>query len=133
MSRAFKFVTNIAIGVLAFLFILFTGIGIFELAQSMREYTISEDTMLYALQSGQYSDLTEYYHHNQAVDAKSTKTMEECYAIARYYEAAIDYKLAIQENNMELQKEAEEKMELASKEMGELSYAGDEIDALLEI
>lgn len=133
MSKTFKFITNIAIGVLSFLFILFTGIGIFEMAQSAKEYTISEDTMLYALQDGRYSALIEYYHQNQAMDPKPTKTMEECYAIAQYYEASIDYKLAIQENDAELQEEAKEKRNLALKGMGELSYAGDEIDALLGI
>ena len=59
----------------------------------MRTYTVSEDSLLYALEDGRYGDLTESYHRNLVSDVKATDTMKECYAIARYYEAAIDYKL----------------------------------------
>ena len=59
--------------------------------------------------------------------------MEECCAIARYYEAAIDYKLAVQEND-DMQKErCQILMRSAADEMGELSYAKGEIDELLDL
>ncbi len=133
MSKTFRLVTNIVIIVFAFFIILFTGMGILEMIDGMRTYTVSEDSMLYALEDGRYGDLVSDYHRNMAADAKSTETMEECYAIARYYEAAIDYKLAVQENDTALQQTAKEKMETAASEMGALSYAKEEIDALLEI
>lgn len=133
MSRTFKTVTNLIIIVLALLFILFTGMGVLELADGMRLYTSSEDSMLYALEDGRYGDLVEDYHRNLVSDVDATETMEECYAIARYYEAAIDYKLAIQENDAELKEKTEEIMNTAAGEMGELSYAKGEIDKLLGI
>ena len=68
---------------------------------------------------------------NLVSDVKATDTMKECYAIARYYEAAIDYKLAVQEKDVELQQTLKEKMETAAKEMGALSYAKKEINELL--
>lgn len=131
MSKTFKTVTTLLIIVLAFFIILFTGMGIFEFADGMRIYTVSEDTMLYALQDGRYGELVEDYHRNLVSDAKTTETMEECYAIARYYEAAIDYKLAVQENDPALQQTLKEKMETAASEMGALSYAKNEINELL--
>lgn len=59
--------------------------------------------------------------------------MEECYAIARYYEAAVDYKLALQENDNELLERSKNQMDDASNKMGDLSYAQGEINKLLEI
>ena len=89
--------------------------------------------MLYALEDGRYGDLVEDYHRNMVSDIKSTETMEECYAIARYYEAAIDYKLAVQENDKELLEKSTAAMESAAKDMGALSYAEKEINSLLGI
>lgn len=131
MSKTFQFVTNIIIALLAFLIIPFTGMGIFEMIDGMRIYTISEDSFIYSLEDGRYGDLVADYHRNMVSDVKATETMEECYAIARYYEAAIDYKLAVQENDQELQHILKEKMETAAKEMGALSYAKSEINELL--
>lgn len=133
MTKTFKTVTTLAIVVLAFFFILFTGMGIAELVDGMRIYTVSEDSMLYALEDGRYGDLVEDYHRNIVSGVKSTETMEECYAVAKYYEAAIDYKLAVQEEDFELLEKAKADMEAAASEMGELSYAKGEIDELLEI
>ena len=131
MSKTFRLVTTIISVILAFFTVLFTGMGLVEMIDGMRSYTVSEDSMIYALQDGRYGDLVSDYHRNMAAEAKSTETMEECYAIARYYEAAIDYKLAVQEKDTELQQTLKEKMETAANEMGALSYAKKEINELL--
>ena len=131
MSKTFQTITSLIIVVLAFFTILFTGMGIFEMADSIRIYTTSEDSMIYALQDGRYGDLVSDYHRNMVSDAKSTETMEECYAIARYYEAAIDYKLAEQENNSETLENSKKIMKEAEAQMGDLSFAKEDIDALL--
>lgn len=133
MSKTFQIITTIIIALLAFFTILFTGMGIFELTDGMRIYTVSEDSFLYALEDGRYGDLVEDYHRNLVSDVNPSETMEECYAIAKYYEAAIDYKLAIQENDSQLQQTATDKMKTAAAEMGELSYAKNEIDNILGI
>ena len=133
MSKTFQIITTIIIALLAFFTILFTGMGIFELTDGMRIYTVSEDSFLYALEDGRYGDLVEYYHRNLVSDVNPSETMEECYAIAKYYEAAIDYKLAIQENDSQLQQTAADKMKTAAAEMGALSYAKNEIDNILGI
>ena len=133
MSKTFQIITTIIIALLAFFTILFTGMGIFELTDGMRIYTVSEDSFLYALEDGRYGDLVEDYHRNLVSDVKPSETMEECYAIAKYYEAAIDYKLAIQKNDSQLQQTAADKMKTAAAEMGALSYAKNEIDNILGI
>ena len=131
MSKTFRLVTTIIIVILAFFTILFTGMGIVEMIDGMRSYTVSEDSMIYALQDGRYGELVSDYHRNMAANAKSTETMEECYAIARYYEAAIDYKLAVQENDSELLENSEKMMKESAAQMGSLSYAEKEINNLL--
>lgn len=131
MSKTFRLVTTIIIVILAFFTVLFTGMGIVEMIDGMRSYTVSEDSMIYALQDGRYGELVSDYHRNMAANAKSTETMEECYAIARYYEAAIDYKLAVQENNSELLENLEKIMKETAAQMGSLSYAEKEINDLL--
>ena len=131
MSKTFRLVTTIIIVVLAFFTVLFTGMGLVEMIDGMRSYTVSEDSMIYALQDGRYGDLVSDYHRNMAAEAKSTETMEECYAIARYYEAAIDYQLAVQENDLELLENSEKIMKEAAAQMGSLSYAEKEINDLL--
>ena len=131
MSKTFRLVTTIIIVILAFFTVLFTGMGLVEMIDGMRSYTVSEDSMIYALQDGRYGDLVSDYHRNMAAEAKSTETMEECYAIARYYEAAIDYKLAVQENDSELSENSEKIMKESAAQMGALSYAEKEINNLL--
>ena len=131
MSKTFRLVTTIIIVVLAFFTVLFTGMGLVEMIDGMRSYTVSEDSMIYALQDGRYGDLVSDYHRNMAAEAKSTETMEECYAIARYYEAAIDYQLAVQENDSELLENSEKIMKESAAQMGALSYAEKEINDLL--
>lgn len=133
MSKAFQIVTNFAMVVLAFFIVLFIGMGISEMIDGMKLYTYSEDSLLYALEDDRYGDLVSYHHKNMVSDAKSTETMKECYAIAAYYEAALDYQLAVGENNKVLQKELQSKMNEAANRMGELSYAKEEIDTLLGI
>ena len=131
MSKTFRLVTTIIIVILAFFTVLFTGMGLVEMIDGMRSYTVSEDSMIYALQDGRYGDLVSDYHRNMAAEAKSTETMEECYAIARYYEAAIDYQLAVQENDLELLENSEKIMKETAAQMGSLSYAEKEINDLL--
>ena len=83
MSKTFQTITTIIIAILAFFTILFTVMGIFEMADGMRLYTVSEDSFIYALEDGRYGDLVESYHRNLVSDVKATDTMKECYAIAK--------------------------------------------------
>lgn len=130
MSERFLKISNLLIVILTLLILIFAATGIFGVIDSLKTYTASESSMLYALEEGRYSDLLEYYHRNLAADAKSTETMEECYAIARYYEASLDYQLALLEKDSAAQSECQKRMEEAALQMGELSYAEDEINAL---
>lgn len=130
MSERFLKISNFLIVILTLLILIFAATGIFGVIDSLKTYTASESSMLYALEEGRYSDLVEYYHRNLAADAKSTETMEECYAIARYYEASLDYQLALLEKDSAAQSKCQKRMEEAALQMGELSYAEDEINAL---
>lgn len=132
MSKQFRLITNIIIGIVAFLLVAILGLSVFSISENLRTYTADEDSMIYALKDGRYSDLLRYYHQNQALNTESTSGMEECYAVARYFEAALDYKLALQEKDSALEKDAKEVMDAEAKKMGDLSYAKGEIDMFLD-
>lgn len=131
MSKLFRRVTSIVIGILAFLFIVAVWMTVVSVSDYLKPYTISESSLIYDLKGSRYSDLVRDYHRNKALEADATETMEECYAVARYYEAVLDYQLALQEKDAGLQKKAEAAMEKAAGEMGDFSYAKGEIDELL--
>ena len=133
MSKAVQTITNFAMVILACLTILFVGMGISEMIDGMKVYTYSEDSFCYALEDGRYGDLVSYYHKNMTAGVKSAKTLEKYYAIAAYYEAALDYQLAVLDNDEDLQMKLHTKMSEAADHMGELSYAKEEIDHLFEM
>lgn len=131
MSKRFQLISNIVIGILAFLLALTIFLTVFAVSDELKTYSADEDSLIYSLQDGRYYDLVRNYHRNQALNAKTSKNMEECYAIARYYEAALDYQLALLAEDTAQQKDAEERMSQAANEMGDFSYAKKEIDELL--
>ena len=133
MSKTFKTITTMIIAVLAVFTAIFTIAGMFELADAMSTYTVSESSMGYALEDGRYGDLVEDYHRNIVCEAKTTTTMENYYAVARYYEAAMDYQLAVQNQNIALAEECRARMDAAAEEMGEFSDEKQKIDTLLGI
>ena len=131
MSKRFQLISNIAIGILAFLLTLIILLTAFSVSDELKTYTADEDSLIFSLQYSQYDDLLRNYHRNEALNVKTTKTMEECYAIARYYEAALDYQLALRAENPAQQEEAKERMTQSAGEMGDFSYIKEEIDELL--
>lgn len=131
MSKRFQLISNIVIGILAFLLTLIILLTAFSVSDELKTYTTDEDSLVFSLQYGQYDDLLRNYHRNEALNVKTTKTMEECYAIARYYEAALDYQLALRAEDPAQQKEAKERMTQSAGEMGDFSYIKEEIDELL--
>lgn len=88
----------IALSIL-FVILLLVTIGI--MADVDYSYTRDEDAFWYSIQSGMYGDLPEDYYHNLNENAKVTPEMEQVYAIARYFEAASLYKVAVHAQDQE--------------------------------
>ena len=63
----------------------------FQLYGDQYHYHYDEDTFLYSIQDGQYSELPEKKNRNEMEHVKADAQMLECYAVADYYEAASLY------------------------------------------
>ena len=63
----------------------------FQLYGDQYHYHYDEDTFLYSIQDGQYSELPEKKIRNEMEHVKADAQMLECYAVADYYEAASLY------------------------------------------
>lgn len=124
---------NIIIGILCIVLVSTTWSAGSEFIRYMKGYAYDEEDFLSCIRIEDYSSMVEYLYKNEVNDVKTTAGMEECYAVARYYEAASMYKAykAVGRNT-----EAEEKkriMEGQITEMGELSYVIEDILTYLEL
>lgn len=126
-------IANIVIGILCLVLLVTSFIFVKELSYYGDSYTIEEDSFLYTLQDQDYIQLVEYWKRNEAAGVKVTEDLGECYAVAEYYEAASLYKAHMQVENKEQAALQKEKMEDAASRMGELSYAVETINAILEL
>ena len=132
MSKHFKIITNILIGILSFVLVCTIALCITAIRDDLSVYVRDEDSLLYNLEMGDYSYLVKSAFDDQITETKPSQAKKECYAVAEYYVAAIDYRLALLKNDSQLQKEAEEAMAEAAEAMGDLSYAKEEIDEFLD-
>lgn len=108
----------IVILTLAVLFSLYYAISSFREAY---EDGYSVDTYYYRIEEGRYAELVElYYAETDRQDPKDSGK-EECYAVARYYEAASYYKMYLENGDTEKAEEQRQRMEEIAGEMGELS------------
>lgn len=124
---------NIIIGILCIVLVSTAWSAGSEFIRYMKGYAYDEEDFLSCIRIEDYSSMVEYLYKNEVNDVKATAGMEECYAVARYYEAASMYKAykAVGRNT-----EAEEKkqiMEGQITEMGELSYVIEDILTYLEL
>lgn len=123
MSKTFEKITSALIILLALLLIILLFLTGREVSDALDTYTADEESLLYMLQDARYGDLVENTVQNRSLDVKATDTMLECYAVADYYQAAFNYKVAEAENKAEQKERWREKMEDAVGRMGSLSYA----------
>ena len=126
-------VMNLCIGFLSFVFV----VSLFFLGQEVMSYHTNyypeEDSFLYSLQQQEYAYMVEMMYRNQAANVKTNTTYEECYAVAKYYEAATYYKAYKLDGNQELAEDKKEMMDEQLLRMGELSYAAEDINTILGI
>ena len=124
---------NLCIGFLSFVFV----VSLFFLGQEVISYHTNyypeEDSFLYSLQQQDYAYMVEMMYRNQAANVKTNTTYEECYAVAKYYEAATYYKAYELDGNRELAENKKEIMNEQLLRMGELSYAAEDINTILGI
>ena len=124
---------NMVIGILCFVFVILSFITLAETMDYYRDYYPKEDSFLYTIEDRDYSRLVEMMYRNEAAGVKTSEIYEECYAVARYYEAATYYK-AYKNAGDEIR--ASEKKKIMDSQivlMGDLDYSVKDIDKLLEL
>ena len=126
-------VINIVIGILCFVFVIVSFFTFAEAMDYYRDYHPKEDSFLYAIEDGDYSRLVEMMYRNEAAGVETSEIYEECYAVARYYEAATYYKAYKNAGDMPRAVEKKEIMEKQIPLMGELSGCAEDIDKMLKL
>lgn len=96
-------------------------------------YTVDEAALLQMLSDRRYDNLVENVYRNEAYGVSVSGDMEQIYAAAYYYEAAMLYHAHQKAGN---EKQAQEKlvrMQEYEKQLGEYAYVKEEIWAFLGI
>ena len=101
----------------------------FQLFDDGYHYHYDEEDFLYAIQDGRYSELPEKKRRNEMEHVKTDAQLQECYAVADYYEAAFQYHMYLQNGDTEKYQKAADYMKTAQSGMGELEYCAEEIDS----
>ena len=89
-------------------------------------------TFLTYISREEYAYCVERYYKNEALGVEPDEEMLECYGVARYYEAALQRQVSLRKGDREQAKAAEEQMEQAYGQMGELAPVRDRIDEVIE-
>lgn len=72
-----------------------------QIHSDVYHYSYDEDTFLYTIQDGRYSELPEKKRRNEMEHVKADAQLQECYAVADYYEAASIYYMYLQNGDAE--------------------------------
>lgn len=92
-----------------------------------------EDSFYNALEWDEFARTVSMYYYNEAQGSGADSRLQECYGVAKYFEAASYYKMFAQ-NGEEQKAEAQKaKMEAALQEMGEFTAVKEKIDRQLGI
>lgn len=83
------------------------------------------------IQQQEYEKCLNYYYANEALGVKPDEDLQECYAVAQYYEAAYQYRVYVEQGKNTQADEARKRMEDAASRMGELAPVRDRIDRIL--
>lgn len=98
---------------------------------SYSHYSYDEDSFYWRLQSEDYASMVNMYYLNVSEGKGDERELQEYYGVARYFEAAADYKMYIEAGEKELAEAALLDMEDAYEQMGDFSMVKGKIDARL--
>ena len=129
IATIFLVISSILLVILIFIFFLI-----------MKDYAPANritgaDRFEYYLRDKQYRDIHDYVNRNRAVEGKmdtDDAELSKYYAIADYYEYSISEKAALKAGDMSAAEKYGKKAEDAAGKMGDLNYAKDDIDKILE-
>ena len=122
-------VLDIIIAGLTVFFIFMIGFAVEEASYSY--YSYDEDSFFWRLESEDYAGMVNMYYTNAAVGKEEAEELQEYYGVARYFEAAADYKMYVEAGEMGLAEDAWAAMEAAYVQMGDFFMVKGKIDTKL--
>lgn len=126
-------VLNIVIIIMAFLLMLSVGYLIEEIHYVVSDYMYDEYSFVYALEDEDYGRIVYMYNENYQNDYADESKLQEYYGIAKYYEAAFDFKVYEDLGEAGKAQEKQHLMDEAQLQMGELAFVADRIDERMGI
>ena len=122
---------DIIIAGLSVFLVFMIGYVVEEVSYSFHYY--DENGFYWRLESEEYASMVTMYYMNVAEGKENEKGLQEYYGVARYFEAASEYKMYTQAGKEELAKEALKVMEDAYMQMGDFSIVREKIHTKLGI
>ena len=123
------FVLDVIIGALTVFLMFMIGFAVEEASYSYGVY--DEDSFYWRIESEDYTSMVNMYYSNVEEGKGDARELQEYYGVARYFEAAADYKMYIEAGEKELAEAAMADMEDAYEQMGDFSVVKGKIDAKL--
>lgn len=123
-------VVIVILGIAALLNLVVFG---YRLAETQQDYSYGEQMFLNRIEEERYGRLPGMVYSNEARGVQPTEQLEECYAVARYFEAASYYKAAVEMNQTDAAAEYYTVMKEQESKAGELSYVIPEMQDFLAI
>lgn len=102
-----------------------------EAADYHKVYTVDESVLLQMLTGRQYDSLVENVYRNEAHGVSVSGDMEQIYAAAYYYEAAMLYHAHRKSGNVRQAEEAYVRMQEYEGQLGEYAFVKEEIREFL--
>jgi len=132
-TRVKELIANIVLIALSIIL----GLSLIGLLAEMRwvgfDYSHDESDLWYYIDKEYYAQVVDYKWENVALGVEKTEELEQCYAVADYFEAASYYKAALYNNDVEKMDEYVDKMQEAYSKLDDVAYLAENINAKLGI
>ena len=132
-SKFKEWVANGAMIVLSVSLVIIGLVLISEMRYINYSYSYNASDFWYAIEDGRYASIVEYRWQNEYSKEEPEGEMEECYAIADYFEAASLYKVAEVKGDAVASEKYLNVMQEKSKIFEDVSYIAEDINQKLGI
>lgn len=123
------FILDVIIAGLTVFLMFMIGFAVEEASYSYNVY--DEDSFYWRLESEDYASMVNMYYMNVAEGKGDARELQEYYGVARYFEAAADYKMYIEAGETAKAEAALNVMEEAYVQMGDFAMVKERIDGKL--
>lgn len=120
-------IANAIIVLLSISFVIFALVAVAEVADRNYSWERDENEFWRYIADGNYSDIVQYVYHNENEGVKPTPGLEQCYAVANYFQAASLYKVAVNVGDTEDMEKYSAMMEECLTYMDDIEYVVEDI------